>query len=44
MNKKTDELLKKLCKQLKRQFPAYHWNHVNVWSKYWQLKEEIERG
>lgn len=37
----TSPELKKLHKKLSDQFPAHHWNHIDVWAAFWGLVAEI---
>ena len=38
------EAIDKLYRELKRDFPPHHWNHLNVWSAYWHLVETIKHN
>ena len=39
---KIETLLEQLRKELKREYPPHHWNHVNVFSKFWDLYDTVK--
>lgn len=41
---KLQDRLNVLYRELKHQFPDYHWNHVPVWTTFWEFLDEIENG
>jgi len=43
LQSKIEQLLQKLRKELKLQYPEHHWNHLNIFSKYWDLREAIHK-
>ncbi len=36
--------LKKLAKYLELHYPARHWNHLRVWTKFWTLCDELGKS
>jgi len=38
----SEELMKKLYRRLRLEFPPHHWNHLNVWTAYWDLAEKLK--
>jgi len=41
VNTSTKQLLKALEEKLGEDFPPHHWNHLRVWSAYWELKDRV---
>ena len=39
--KEIDKLLKQLRNKLKREYPDYHHEHLDIFSAYWTLRERI---
>ena len=38
---KLNKIIEKLKKELDNEFPARHWNHLNVYMGFWNLVDNI---
>ena len=42
LDKELAVLLDKLYKRLKVLYPPHHYNHIDIWSGFWDLISEID--